>query len=147
MYSQKVFNMALVHYLHFQRSLRKVSSIYGCSPSTLSRWVKKHARGDDPRKKASRKAKFEKIESEVARFVSENPFQRLVDIMIHLLGTTVHWDVRQFSDDSTSTRGRLERGDEVAREDLFVDMALVYRSTSRVFSRTVSGCVFSRRTS
>jgi transposase len=84
MYSPKVFNMALVHYLHFHRSLRKVSSIYGCSPSTLSRWVKKHAKAEEPRKKTSRKAKIEKIESEVAQFVSENPFQRLVDIMVHL---------------------------------------------------------------
>ena len=84
MYSQKIFNMAIVHYLHFQRSLRKVSSIYGCSPSTLSRWVKKHAIGDVPRTKTPKKASLEKLESEISRFVAENPYKRLVDIMHHL---------------------------------------------------------------
>jgi transposase len=39
----RVVNLAVVHYLHFTRSLRKVSAIYGTSPASLSRWVRKHA--------------------------------------------------------------------------------------------------------
>lgn len=90
MYSQTVFNKALVHYLHFHRSLRKVSSVYGCAPSTLCRWVKKHVAGHVPTpKKRSRKTILDQIESEIGRCIEENPFQRLEDIVCHLRGKGV----------------------------------------------------------
>ena len=73
--------MALVHYLNFERSLRKVFSKYGCSPSTLCRWVKK---------KRSRKSIISQIENTVADYITENPFKRLIDIVHHLRDKDVH---------------------------------------------------------
>lgn len=103
MYSEQVYNMALVHYLHFDRSLRKVSSVYGCSPSTLCRWVKKHTSINGViQKQRTRKVRFEQIDSEIRKYVSENPFKTLVDITRHIRGqgldvsrSTVHRAVRK----------------------------------------------------
>jgi len=82
--------MALVHYLNFERSLRKVSSKYGCSPSTLCRWVKKHHRGTSHPKKRSRKSIISQIENTVNDYVTQNPFNRLIDIVHHLRDKDVH---------------------------------------------------------
>ena len=76
--------MALVHYLHFDRSLRKVSSVYGCSPSTLCRWVKKHHSGTSHPKKMSRKSIISQIENVVDDYITQKPFNRLIDIVHHL---------------------------------------------------------------
>ena len=42
MFCKEVVNRAVVHYLHFTPSLRKVGAIYGASAASLSRWVRKH---------------------------------------------------------------------------------------------------------
>lgn len=86
MYPVNTFHRAVVHYVHFQRSLRKVAAIYGCSPSTLCRWVKKqygNTCGSIPKRTQST---VKHLHSKVSDYVCNNPFSRLSDIVAYLKG-------------------------------------------------------------
>lgn len=85
MFCKRVVNMAVVHYLHFTRSLRKVSAIYGTSPASLSRWVRKHTENAAP---APRRRKTRDTATAVHRAVRDavalDAFITLNDIVASL---------------------------------------------------------------
>ena len=56
----------------------------GFSPSTLCRWVKKYHSGTSHPKKRTRTSIISQIENTVADYITNNPFDRLIDIVHHL---------------------------------------------------------------
>jgi transposase/arginine repressor len=70
--------MAVVHYLNFHRSLRKVAKIYNCCHTTLSRWIKRD-HGDKP--KIRKISSIKRIDELVSEIITDNPFNRLIDIV------------------------------------------------------------------
>lgn len=78
MFHRSVVDRAVIHYLHFQRSLRKVSKIYGTSAASLSRWVRKEA---TPQRATSKRSPQVALREEVKRLVDENPFTTLGEIV------------------------------------------------------------------
>lgn len=76
--------MAVIHYLHFSRSLRKVSSIYGASPASLSRWVRKHAEGITVSPKQRRPRQSFVVQSAINSIIARDAFQTLHDIVYAL---------------------------------------------------------------
>ena len=63
--------MAVVHYLNFNRSLRKVAKIYNCCHTTLSRWIKRD-HGDKPR--IRKISSIKRIDELVSEIITDNPF-------------------------------------------------------------------------
>ena len=68
---------AIVHYKHFDKSLRKVAKIYGVSKSSLQRWVQK-----DPtiRKPRTNKVVKSEVETCIRRALAANPFQTMTSL-------------------------------------------------------------------
>lgn len=73
-----------MHYVHFKRSLRKVAAIYGCSPSTLCRWVKKQHGNSGGSNANRRRRTVKEVNSKLSEYVSNNPFSRILDIVAYL---------------------------------------------------------------
>jgi len=77
--------MAVIDYVRFCRSLRKVAKRYGVSKSSLQRWVSNYIKGDGLcRRVINRKAKVRAIEKTVVTAVNQNPFVttgELVDLL------------------------------------------------------------------
>lgn len=63
---------AVVHYKYFDRSLRRVSKIYGVSKSSLQRWV--HADPSVKRKMRPRHTVFDSVKACIKDCVQSNPF-------------------------------------------------------------------------
>jgi transposase len=62
---------SVIHYLHFQKSLRRVSKIYNVSKSSLQRWVKQNPKYRKPR---TRQQIRQDITTCIKRCIQENPF-------------------------------------------------------------------------
>ncbi len=73
MYSAEVKHRAVIHYLNFLRSIRKVSRVYQCSKSSLSRWIK-HTLDDKIPSRRNRKSTVDTIIQSVSRILSAQPF-------------------------------------------------------------------------
>lgn len=72
MYSFAEKHKAIIHYCHFERSLRRVASRYGCAKSTLARWVKQtHPECVRRRKRDSVTGR---IAQKVASILADQPF-------------------------------------------------------------------------
>ena len=80
MFPQSIVHRAVIHYLHFTRSLRKVSAIYGTSPASLSRWVRKSAAPVTTRKTRGPAT----LQAAVRDVVAGDAFQTLDDIVAAL---------------------------------------------------------------
>ena len=109
MIDKHIRSMAVVHYVHFHRSLRKVAKLYNCCHTTLSRWVK-HEYGA---KKTRRIPSVKRIDELVTNIILENPFKRLIDIVhdlkdleINISKSSVHRILRkeQFSRKRTNPK-------------------------------------------
>ena len=73
MRDREVRYRAVVHYLHFCRSLRKVAKIYGVSKSSLQRWVQ--ARSPTQRVRTLRKkSSAQKLHAAIGAIFQQNPF-------------------------------------------------------------------------
>lgn len=83
-YEQKLKCMAIVHYEHFDRSLRKVASLYGISKSVLSKWVRDVAAKVENRGKVSRRSKFDGLTDPIDAFLKSNPFASASEVRDHL---------------------------------------------------------------
>lgn len=78
---------ALVHYKHFQQSLRKVSAMYKVSKSSLHRWVQK-----DPEAKLLQKQRINRrrrsalgaVSAAIRRIVEANPFTTMAQLAVKL---------------------------------------------------------------
>lgn len=68
---------SVVHYNYFQKSLRKVSKLYGVSKSSLQRWVKESPRYCKPRKP---KAITNDIKSCISEEIQNNPFIKINEL-------------------------------------------------------------------
>ena len=75
---------AVVHYLHFERSLRKVAAIHKVSKSSLQRWVKASPKF---RKQRSKKAVKQDIVKCVASALKANPFTT-AKALVHTIQST-----------------------------------------------------------
>lgn len=71
MHPKTVKERAIVHYLHFLPSLRRVSRVYGVGKSTLGRWIRSSAKVDKP---ASRVPLHRKIAGIVGQITQHDPF-------------------------------------------------------------------------
>ena len=83
MYAKEVKYKAIVHYEHFQHSLRRVAAIYNVSKSTLSRWVRASLTNVQ-RRQTRRTPVGQQIYAAVRAFVQLNPAVTLADIQAHL---------------------------------------------------------------
>ena len=72
MHPKSVKDRAIVHYLHFLPSLRRVSRVYGIGKSTLGRWIKTNSAKVD--KPASRVPLHRKIAEMVGKITQNDPF-------------------------------------------------------------------------
>ncbi len=72
MHPKSVKDRAIVHYLHFLPSLRRVSRVYGVGKSTLGRWIKTNSAKVD--KPASRVPLHRKIAEMVGKITQNDPF-------------------------------------------------------------------------
>ena len=109
MYDKQLVHRAVIHYLHFQRSLRKVAKIYGCGYTTLGGWVRKQADSSTRRSRRSRKSPVsDAIRDAVARCIEENQFTTLADIV-----NRISVDGRKAS---TSTVRRVLRKQNMSRK-------------------------------
>lgn len=97
MHSREVRYKAVIHYLHFLRSLRKVAQHYNVSKSSLHRWIK-----SDPKHttKRSKKVVNANIRECLKQYIQANPFATWSMIADTLWK---HCDVKM----SRSTAGRL----------------------------------------
>lgn len=76
---------AVVHYKHFERSLRRVSKLYGISKSSLQRWVKASpCNCRSPRKPFKVR---EEVDRTVRSFLDANPFATMLELSHHLSGS------------------------------------------------------------
>ena len=78
MIDKQIRSMAVVHYVHFHRSLRKVAKLYKCCHTTLSRWVK-HQYG--AKNRVEKIPSITRIDEVVTKLITEDPFKRLIDIV------------------------------------------------------------------
>lgn len=76
MFCKDIVNRAVVHYLHFTRSLRKVSALYGASAASLSRWVRKRVGTLTESVRRPRRGSAT-VQSAVESLLSDDPFQTL----------------------------------------------------------------------
>ena len=83
MHSKETKHKALIHYLHFTRSLRRVSRVYGVGKSTLGRWIKAEGRlGDQPR---GRKTPMHRqLSDKVGNILEQNRFFKGHDVVAEL---------------------------------------------------------------
>lgn len=66
---------AIIHYMHFTRSLRGVSRVYGVGKSTLGRWVKAHAKNNGCEyTRTSRVPMHRMLSDKVGSILEQNPF-------------------------------------------------------------------------
>jgi transposase len=79
MINREVRYRAVVHYQHFQRSLRKVSRIYGVSKSSLQRWVHQAHFSDGSRPRVRRSA-FSATRDCISEHISANPFTTMDEL-------------------------------------------------------------------
>jgi transposase len=92
MFQKDIVHRSVIHYLHFQRSLRKVARIYHTSASSLSRWVRKLASKQDDvciTSQPSIKRRISSISLLIQQTILKNPFQTLEDIVRQLLAAGV----------------------------------------------------------
>ena len=83
MHSKETKHKALIHYLHFTRSLRRVSSVYGVGKSTLGRWIK--AEGRSRGETLGRKTPMHRLLAEkVGSILERNPFFKGHDVVAEL---------------------------------------------------------------
>jgi transposase len=68
----------LIHYQHFDKSLRNVASLYGVSRASIARWVKAEESG--PTHTCKRPTLAETIALDVKEIVVKSPYSRLCDI-------------------------------------------------------------------
>lgn len=94
MIDKQIRSMAVVHYVHFHRSLRKVAKLYKCCHTTLSRWVKHQYGGKNRVEKIPSVTRIDEV---VTKLITEDPFKRLIDIVhdlkdmgINISKSTVH---------------------------------------------------------
>lgn len=75
MYPKDKKYTAIVHYMHFTRSLRGVSRVYGVGKSTLGRWVKAHAKNNGCEyTRTSRVPMHRMLSDKVGSILEQNPF-------------------------------------------------------------------------
>lgn len=77
MYDLNIKYKAIVHYNHFQKSLRKVSKIYGVSKSSLHRWLKQSPNYRKQRRKVELKDDIKKC---ICQQISGNPFMKIEEL-------------------------------------------------------------------
>ena len=100
MISRDVKYRAIVHYVHFQRSLRKVSALYNVSKSSLHRWILNSEKAQKPQKR--KKHVMDQAKQKVRKLVQQNPFITL-DNLSHAIASTCK--IQR----SRHTMGRLRR--------------------------------------
>ena len=100
MFAKNIVHKAVIHYVHFQRSLRKVSKLYGASPSTLCRWVRKEFNSIPRPRKTPRSTSL--VQDAVYNILQNDPFHTLNTIMdaLKLQGivsskSTIHRHIKQ----------------------------------------------------
>ena len=71
---------AVIHYTHFCKSLRKVSSIYGVSKSSLQRWLKATDALRLTRKRRQKKTVDDDVTACVKLALSNNPFITMAEL-------------------------------------------------------------------
>ena len=81
MYDKNIVNRAVIHYLHFNRSLRKVARVYGCGYTTLGGWVRKNLGSSAPPPRKRKSPVSDAIRDAVAQCVADDPFTTLADIV------------------------------------------------------------------
>ena len=84
--SREIKFKAIVHYEHFEKSLRKVADKYGVSKSILARWVSRE-KSQSCKPVIRKPPTAAQVESFVGEFVSKQPFAHAKDIQIHLRET------------------------------------------------------------
>lgn len=102
---------AVVHYRHFQRSLRQVSKIYGVSRSSLQRWVHK-----DPEAKRCakrKKAMPQLLKACIEQRIKANPFINMIELAKDI---QTECNIRM----SSSSAGRHRRSCGITRKKPFV---------------------------
>ena len=84
MHSSLIKHRAVIHYCHFERSLRRVANIYGCAKSTLARWVKQTQ--PDFARRRKREGLAGRVAEQVATILAEQPFLTMNDLVDRLRG-------------------------------------------------------------
>ncbi len=79
MISREIRYRAVVHYSHFDRSLRRVSALYGVSKSSLQRWVKS---GGHDHAKRFRKSAFTRVQEFIRAHLQQHPFTTMADLSL-----------------------------------------------------------------
>lgn len=80
MFPDEIRHRAVVHYKYFERSLRRVSRVYGVSKSTLQRWVSQAPRCQVRRRKRSTAALTREVQQVMEACISRNPFTTMEDL-------------------------------------------------------------------
>lgn len=82
MISSEIKHRAIVHYLRFEKSLRRVSKFWGVSKSSLQRWVQaKHPKNDKKASKVSRQKSRQKVMNDfIHGHLANNPFVTLSEL-------------------------------------------------------------------
>ena len=77
MHQKDIKDRAIVHYLHFIRSLRRVSRVYGVGKSTLGRWIKAVGRNNGSCDTRAAKIPMHRMLSDrVGSILEQNPFSK-----------------------------------------------------------------------
>lgn len=82
MHSSVTKHRAVIHYCHFDRSLRRVASKYGCAKSTLARWVKQTH--PDCVRHRKRDGVTARVAHNVAAILAEQPFLTMDGLVARL---------------------------------------------------------------
>nr|WRJ70061.1 putative transposase [Oceanusvirus sp.] len=80
MYSAEVKHRAVIHYLNFFRSIRKVSKLYKCSKSSLSRWINQTLYHKIPSRR-NRNSTVDAIKQAVSCILSSQPFCTMREVV------------------------------------------------------------------
>ena len=87
MYGTTIQHRAAIHYLHFQRSLRRVAKLYGVGKSSVARWAYALDRRVVPRPKPNRVSVARRIAPKVAASLRQNPFLT-IEALLSVLGVS-----------------------------------------------------------
>lgn len=83
MYPKDTKHKAIIHYLHFRRSLRCVSSVYGVGKSTLGRWIRAEGRSVGETR-GTRTPMHRQLSDKVGSILEQNPFFKGHDVVAEL---------------------------------------------------------------
>ena len=81
MHSKEIQHRAAIHYLHFDRSLRRVANIYGVSKSSVCRWANTIESSTAKHTRRTKQTAVERVTPIIAEKLTENPFMTIDALM------------------------------------------------------------------